>query len=201
MSTKPKAESNEDIIIDAPVPVDLSKLSVTDLIALMKAASGNDDASMQKRAAYEAEAHQRLNDRENRNYPDISVYSYPEGNFKRPKPTLKCRMYQCGYPVNTDNLSPAEIDALNRLVPGEYGYTKTDGSRSKITVKAQRDSEGVLTQIEFNYPCRGIDRHNQPSLPAMLNEALGFETSEVARLKAELMALRAAVTHETPVPA
>jgi hypothetical protein len=192
---KPKTEPQAD---ETPAAPDLSALSITDLIALFKAAAGNDEESMRRRAVFEAEAHQRLTKRENETHPGKSVYSYPEGDVERPKPTLKCKMYWVGYPIAEEQVTPEEIQALNTARPGEFQFTKTDGAQSTLTVKSKTGTDGTLEQMEFLFPCRGDNRHNLPSMTAMLRQVFGgqSESPEMDQLRAELARLRQAIGRE-----
>lgn len=164
-------------------------LSMVDLIAALKAATGNDDDSLQRRAQYEAEAHARLNKRENTEHPGKSVYSHPEGDVARPKANLICEMFWAGYDLTIDNLTPVEIDLLNQAQIGEFLFHKTDGSESKLTVAGETNAHGKYQRLLFTFPCRGDHRHNLPSMAAMLREAYGLVSAE----QAELIALRAEV--------
>ncbi len=169
-------------------------LSLADLIDALRALKGSDDETLQKRAQYEAEAHARLTHRENEHHPGKSVYSYPEGDVARPKPALKCKMYQCGYDLSPDTITPEEIDLLNQLTIGAFTFKRTDGSEEKLTVTGELDPQGQPTRLLINYPCKGELRHNLPSLADMLRAALGRPTPELvelAALRAELDALKA----------
>lgn len=174
----------------------LGALSIADLVAALKAATGNDEASMKQRAAFEAEAYERLHQRENRNFPRISHFSHPEGDVAHPKPALKCKMYWVGYPLELDNLLPAEVDALNRVQPGVYTFKKTDGSQSEFTVKALTDHTGAISQLEMHFPCRGENRHNLPSMLDLLQQVYGYEggLTREQYLVAELEKIRASIS-------
>lgn len=159
-------------------------LSLADLVAALKAATGNDDESMRKRAQFEAEAHKRLEEDENRRHPAISVYN-PLGERDHPRPPLKCEMNWVGYPLTTDNLSPEEITLLNQAVGGEFQYHKTDGAEETLKIKAFLGLGGALDKLDFTFPCRGDLKTNQPAMTVMLREAFGMPD--------ELTALRAAL--------
>lgn len=170
---------------------ELDNLSLSDLVAALKAATGNDDDSLKKRAEYEAEAHKRINKRENEQHPGISVYSYPEGDIAHPKPALKCKMYWVGYDLHTDTLTPEEVRLLNLAKPGEFQFHKTDGSLSTLTVTSKALADGSLERLEFQFPCRGDNRHNLPSKVSMLTEVYDRGNDERARLLKEVDELKA----------
>jgi hypothetical protein len=165
-------------------------LSIADLIAALKASSGNDDESMRRRAQFEAEAHQRLQKKENVDHPGISVYSYPEGDVARPKPPLHCKMFWVGYDLQADQLTPDEIDLLNLATPGDYTFTKTDGSIEKLEIIGTNGHNGKIERLEFQFPCRGDNKHNLPGMAALLRQVFGTGTPDEALL-AELARLRA----------
>jgi hypothetical protein len=168
-------------------------VNLADFAELVKQLRGDDDESLRKRAEYDAEAHLRLTRRENDTHPDISVYSYPEGNVARPKPPLKCKMFWCGYDEPWDNLTPDEIICLNHATPGNFRFHRTDGKEEKLTVTAEQDAAGKLTKMYFWFPCQGQDKHNVPSKPVLLREAYRLkdpEQDELARLREEVAVLR-----------
>src|SRR5688572_27831468 len=85
------------------------------LIDSMKSASPADA----ERTALEAERLMLERERitrempENKQAPGVSVFSYPEGDLKHPKPDLKCAMYWAGYELTLETLTPTEVDLLN----------------------------------------------------------------------------------------
>lgn len=174
--------------VPAPAAADQS-LTIADLIAALKASSGNDDESMKRRAMFEAEARKRLDEDDNRTHPGISVYSYPEGDRAALEAgkvkKLKCEMFWLGYPLEIETLTPAEVDALNLATGGKFPYHKSDGSTETLTVKATDGLNGQLEKIEFTFPCRGDLKHNQPPLLTLLREAFG-QPDELTALRAEL---------------
>lgn len=172
-------------------------LSLKDLIAALKAASGNDDDAMKRRAEYEAEAHKRLNKRENEQHPGISVYSYPEGDLAHPKPNLKAKMFWVGYDLTTDTLTPEEVRLLNLAKPGEFQFHKTDGSLSTLAVTGSAKADGSLERMEFHFPCRGDNRHNLPSKTAMLREIYEPQSDPSAPLRREIDELKALLATAT----
>lgn len=188
--------ANKNFSSDDDTPA-TATLSIADLIAALKASSGNDDESMRKRARFEAEARKLLEEDENRTHPGISAYSYPEGDRAAAAAgkvkQLKCQMFWVGYPLDVDNLTPTEVDLLNAASGGVYHYTKSDGSRETLTVKPSFGHNGALDKLEFTFPCRGDLRHNQPGMVALLREALGIGGPTQDALLAELAKLQAKV--------
>ena len=167
---------------------DVNGLSIEDLILALKAATGNDDESLKKRAEYEAEAHKRLNKRENEQHPGLSVYSNPKGDVLDPKPDLKCKMFWVGYDLRTDTLTPEEVRLLNLAKPGMFQFKKTDGAVETITITGKQTADGSLERLEFHFPCRGDNRHNLPSMVSLLRE-ISQEPSEADHLRQQLAAL------------
>lgn len=174
-------------------------LSMTDLVAALKAATGNDDESMKRRADFEAEARKRLDEIENKTHPGISVYSHPEGDRAHPKDPLKCLMSWVGYPLREETLTPAEIEWLNRAKPGTYRFTRTDGSTETLTVTPKYALDTTLEKIDFHFACKGDKKHNLPAMATMLREVFGpgpmvyDESDALVALRAELARTQAAL--------
>jgi len=183
---------------DPAADVDTKTLSLADLVVALKAATGNDDESMKKRAQYEAEAYERLEEKENTKHPGISVFSHPEGEQLRPKAKLRCKMVWVGEELWPETETPDEIALLNSAEPGIFTYHKTDGTLETLTITADRGPAGNVTALSFGFPCRGDNKHNQPSKIAMLREVQG-QTSREDELLAEIAALRAARSLEPAV--
>lgn len=187
---------------DDPV-LDSVKLTIADLVAALKASSGNDDEAMQRRAMFEAEARKRLDEVEHKTHPGISVFSHPEGERARPKDRLKCRMYWVGYEEGEEILTPQEIDAYNRAVPGTYSFTRTNGEHETLDVTAKLLLNGQLESLNFHFACKGDKKHNLPSKVAMLREVFGpsqtvdDESEAMLALRAELARTQAALVDAT----
>lgn len=173
---------------------DPAQVSLVDLVAALKALKGEDEETLKKRAQYEAEAHQRLQERENKVHPGISAFN-PSGDQKAPKPDLKCRMFWVGYPLEKEGLTPAEVDLLNRVErTGTFSFQRTDGSRDTVTVMGEKDPMGAWSKLEFFFPCKGDHRANLPSMVSMLRDILGMESIE-AELQKRVDALEARLAH------
>lgn len=165
--------------VDKPV----ASIPVADLIEALRALKGEDDATLQKRAQYEAEAHARLTKRENEQGTGLSAYR-PDGS---PTVPLKCEMFWVGFPMDPDLLSAEEVALFNQVdTDGEFLFHRTDGSQEKLTVKIDRKASGEPRRMEFFFACRDQLRHNLPSTAAILREAYGFPSAdqqELARLR------------------
>jgi hypothetical protein len=132
--------------------------------------------------------------RDDVNYPRVSVYSYPEGDRKKPRPLFKCRMLWLGYELDWDTTTAAELEMLNAIEPGEYTFRRIGGAPEKLTVEGERNGSGVLSKLSFLFPTKE-HRDTLPSMAWMLRDALGVKTSEqleIDRLTAEVLKLRTA---------
>jgi len=89
---------------------------------------------------------------ENKTSPQISVYSHPEGERDHPKAKLKCRMYFGSAPIESQTCTPTEIDSLNRLTPGAYRVTKTDGARTVVDVTGQVNANRQIERLWIVIP-------------------------------------------------
>jgi hypothetical protein len=129
---------------------------------------------------------------ENTDHPGISVFSYPEGDLKRPKPVLKCKFFWCGHEESADQLTPEEIDLRNQLEPGEYKVTKANGVEIKFTVTPKYTDAGRLEEMAVSYPCKkGEQRTDHMSNVAYLRQVLGERVPSLEELMAENARLRA----------
>lgn len=156
---------------------------------------GDDDETLKKRAQFEAEAHQKLTKRENETHPGISVFN-PLGERDHPNPTLKCKMYWCGYDLQAEQLTRVEIELLNQAIPGEFSFTRTDGSPERLTITGTKNPDGSFEKLEFLFASKGDNRHNLPSMAAMLRQCIAGQPSEkeLADENATLRALLEAAT-------
>ena len=179
-----------DPVEEKPAADALMALTRDDLIALVKAARGESDEDLRRRAQIDAEAiANATGQRATKPDPGISAFSYPEGDLARPRPPLKCQMLWDGHPLDLTIVTAREIELLNQMEPGEYPITKTDGSRLTLTVRGTRDVSGRLARLEFTFPCHGEHRYNVPSMVAMLGEALHQEDPALAAAQAEIARL------------
>jgi hypothetical protein len=123
---------------------------------------------------------------ENKQHPGISAYSYPEGDLKAPKPRLKCDILWVGYPETVETLTPAEIEALNALEPGNYMVTKANGNRVPFLVEAKRTLDGRVESLSVWFPCKGDQAQDHRSKLDYCREAMGEKLPTLAELQAEL---------------
>jgi hypothetical protein len=101
-----------------------------------------------------------------RTYHEKSVFSYPEGNLARPKPKLTRDVLWAGYRIDTDEMTPAEIEAVNQIQPGSY--------HSGQWVVLPLDRLPVPKTLLVLFPCKDYDvrqdlRCSDGSEPTMLN--------------------------------
>lgn len=139
-----------------------------------------------------AEAQERAANPSNKIHPGISVYSYPEGDVKRPRPDFKCEMYWLGYPAGLDNTTAEEMELMNQAEPGDYNFRRTDGGLEKFVVTAHRDAGGKPTRLLFSIPDYS-NRAAWPDNPTILRQALRIKSPqelELEKLRAEVEALR-----------
>lgn len=192
-----------------PMPASVPTMTQSDFLVAMQqliaTIKTNDDPHAKERALLEAERlaleHERLKREmpENKQAPGISVYSYPEGDLAHPKPDLKCKMYWIGYELNTDTLTPVEVDLLNRVQPGEFRVTKTDGTAIPFKVAAKygdridtATDRPELRELSIWFPCKAADqKQNHASMSQYLQQVLGDRIPTNAELLAEVAQLRA----------
>jgi len=166
-------------------------------LAAAKVSSGGLDETALERiltrvSQVSAEAQERAVNPSNRYHPEISTYSYPEGDRKRPR-ALKCPMFWVGYDLQTDTTTAYEIELLNQAQPGTFQFLRTDGSTSTMTVTADRGPDGAISRLLFDFETKER-RESLPAMTSMLQQAFGIKTpeqQELERMRAELEAMRA----------
>lgn len=189
-----------DAVVDAAIEdraPDPTLLSLADLVAALKSFSGHDEESQKRQAQYQAEAYARLEKKENTEHPQISVFSYPEGNVARPKPHLTCKTFWINNEESEDVLTPEEILLMNETPPGDYRFARLGDEpptkSGQLAVKGEVGNNGALSKKSFLFEC---DRDAVKLLPGrvtMLRDVLGKGTRE-QELLAEIAALRAKQT-------
>jgi len=93
---------------------------------------------------------------ENETHPGISVYSYPEGDVKRPRPRLKCRMFWLAEEVAHDVSTAQELELFNQIQPGRYKCERPDGSPLRVDVTAEVDDvTGKPSKLTVWFETRG----------------------------------------------
>ena len=112
------------------------------------------NAEKQTDAERTALARQKLDERDNRNFPDKSVFSYPEGERAHPKTPLPFkRAMWGGTQESLEQLTAAEHELYLQLQRGAYVITKPDGSKFKcdvIVTGNDVDSTVELMDVRFN---------------------------------------------------
>ena len=132
---------------------------------------------------------------ENVDHPGISVFN-PDGDVAHPKPDLKCKFYWVGYDMRPETLTRQEIELLNRLTPGEYRVTKSDGVGIPFRVEGKKsdklDDQGVsqLESISIWFSCKNEARHNHMSMVSYLQQVLGDKIPTVAEMMKELTRIK-----------
>jgi hypothetical protein len=202
----PDAPINKRDVLEEPSQPDMTSLLVqmaqmqqetARLIAEMKSSGSSANAGVVE-TLLEQQAQLLVKTRpENTDHPGVSVYSYPEGDLKRPKPDLKCQFIWCGQEESKDQLTPEEIELRNRLEPGNYFVTKANGTRIKFNVTPKYTDGGKLEQLTVWYPCKGDQKGDHMSNVAYLRQVLGEEVLSIEQLMAENAKLRAAAAELT----
>lgn len=121
---------------------------------------------------------------ENANHPEISAYSYPEGNLKHPKPTLKRLTFCNKVKQHEDLLTPEEIEAFNSF---QVNSTARDGQWTAVIEK-----NGTTERLLIDFPCKTPDdRMNLPNGLLLILKELreGPESVDVGSMAARLARL------------
>lgn len=121
----------------------------------------------------------------NPNYNETSVFTYPEGERVRPKPTLRRDTFFCGMRQRNEELTPQEIDLFNAVDSTRRITGKNYGD---WTAEVRRN--GTSEELHVNVPAGSVDaRMELPSLSAILSELLTGEVQKsAAEVQAELLA-------------
>ena len=110
-----------------------------------------------------AAAHQKVNQWwDDRVYPEKSPFN-PLGERLHPKAKLTREMFLCGTPLNEDQLTPEEIEALNAVQPGLYdrhnpGGQVAQGGRGFFKVR-EMDPGLRDGRIMILFPFKGDQAH------------------------------------------
>lgn len=122
---------------------------------------------MGKTAEMSAEAMRRSLKPENTHAPGISVFSYPEGDRDKPKPTLPFELYWIGsYPVHKDESAHTwyELEAFATLKPGTFTCSKVDGAGTvRVEIKGEYGPEGEIAKLTVSVP---LDRDSRTNIPS-----------------------------------
>lgn len=170
----------------------------------------NKDADIEAAATINARAMKKALRPENEIAPGVSIYN-PKGerDCPRPKPThiYMLAQYPICDPGNYDTTTWTELELLNRLQPGEYPVTKSDGSEVKVLVKTEFNSGGKPYKTTLFADGKGLakddpdQKTNWPPLVQLLTQMITGERPQesyaryqdiIDRLQAENAALKAA---------
>lgn len=133
--------------------------------------SGQGTVSAEQIADIAANAAAKAKMPENKTSPQISVFSHPEGERDHPKAKLKCRMYFGSAPIEAQTCTPAEIDSLNRLTPGAYRVTKTDGAKAVVDVTGQVNANRQIERLWIVIPKEDENKNGYgPSLSYLADQ-------------------------------
>lgn len=117
-----------------------------------------------------AKANRRALRPENERHPGVSVYNPSGGTWPKPK----CKLIWIAEPVDQDHQSTVEeIELFNELQPGDYTCTRSDGTKMRVKVSAERsDIDNSILKLTVWFDTRDHLRHNLPPKTAMLREML-----------------------------
>lgn len=112
---------------------------------------------------------------ENQVHPHVSVYSHPEGDIARPKPTLVRDTYFCGIKEEEDRLTPGEIEAYNAIAKP----MECRGGSWRAEIKRSQNIGGKEALFVW-VPHNTADQRNvlPPSLLLLLTELNGGPSTE-----------------------
>lgn len=160
------ADSDSPIVKPEQTITMLDLERIVDKLLAMRGSGGGADHELMKAAV---DGMKGLRDevertvrRSNASHPGISVFSYPEGDVKRPKPKLKYEVYFCGGKQREDQLKPREIDLFNQFTGSKEAR---DGA---WTARLERD--GNKKKLFIDVPAKTIDHLS--SLPQELSYIL-----------------------------
>ena len=150
-------------VIDPPVTQNALLEALKYLIEAQKtaAAPGLDESAIERLVG-------KMDGRENRsnpNYPKISVFTYPEGERARPKPTLLRETWHNNARIREDQCTPEEILAFNALsasLPDPNAERSTRDGR--WIAKVSRNNQKLMIII----PCRTIEDRDESNMSSVL---------------------------------
>jgi hypothetical protein len=150
---------------------------------LIDAIKGNQAGRIEAEAEIHALAMRKQLSPQNEVSPQISVFN-PFGERDHPRPPLQCEFFLGPYPLEAQTLLMKEIEYLNKLVPGSFEVTKSDGSTVPFHVIPKFRLDGrTVERLTIAFPCADDDqRQNFPPFAQMLREVV--DQIEVARLTA-----------------
>jgi len=97
---------------------------------------------------------------ENPDHPDVSVFNKPGGNRDNPKAVLPFEFWYVGYPVHLfpETEHWRELELMAQVKPGEYTVIRKDGTPMAVTVKGERDANGVTTKLMVEFSVSREDK-------------------------------------------
>jgi hypothetical protein len=118
-----------------------------------------------KNAETSAEAMRKSMKPENTFAPMVSVFSYPEGDRAKPRPSLPFELLWSGFPVHKESVSTwYELEQFAQLKPGEYICSKSDLSPIKVTAKAEWSADNSkVSRLSVTFP---TDRDLRVTMPS-----------------------------------
>lgn len=113
-------------------------------------------------------------------YPEISVYSHPDGDLVHPRTVLRCPMYlgvydedgqvKPAFEVFEETSTEQERVVLNALKPGEYRIERNDGRAGLCRVVERKDDLGQTNRLVIAFPETWLSKDQQAALPALVNK-------------------------------
>lgn len=161
---------------DGAAPVALTHEQFAELLQMVGQASGSGVTAetlrtiLREVSQISATSMRKALKPENPQAPDISVYSYPEGELAKPRPKLRCDITWGGAPLRdlAHTLTAREIDLLNQIEPGVYRVTRTDGQTVELAVTGTRGATGAWETLTAVFPVTRQDKDFIPPLPVWL---------------------------------
>lgn len=153
---------------------------ITNAVAAAVGASRPTPEDMRTQAKINAEERQKLDERDNRNFPGLSIFN--EGGKADPKPELAAKAVTWGgTDVLYDLTTRAEVELLNQLKPGYFQCEKSDGSKFRVTVQQKtNDITGAIERMDVLFTTAGKAKDNLPSMTSMLRDMLAQQAARSA---------------------
>ena len=142
------------------------------IIAALKPDPVEQERLMREQARINAEERLKIDERDNRNYPGVSIYN--SGGKADPKPELKAKAVTWGgTDVLYDLTTREEVELLNQLEQGYYECEKSDGSKFRVSVAIKKNEiNGSLERMDVVFPTSGKHKDNLPSLRTMCRDMI-----------------------------
>ena len=108
-------------------------------------------------------------------FPEISVFSHPDGDLKHPPTQLKCPMFMGVYdeegkchpvfPIIERNCKETDRVMLNQLTPGIYRVERNDGRVSNWRVVIHKDDLDQPIRLVIATPQTWLSKEEQAQMP------------------------------------